>query len=67
MDNKELLEPVVFRASFNNFQKINQNQAWSLFLTGGRNDQLLGTKNFAGAFLTFLLITIAAIGIYCTL
>ncbi len=30
--------PVVFRAEFNNFQRINAQQACSLFFTGGKDD-----------------------------
>ncbi|NJL10773.1 MAG: hypothetical protein HC908_13055 [Calothrix sp. SM1_7_51] len=62
--NKDLLEPVVFQASFNNFERINQNQAWSLFLTGGRNDQLLGGNTQLGRLFTCLLIAIVLIGIF---
>jgi hypothetical protein len=40
--NKNLFAPVVFRSNFNNFEKINANQAWSLFFTGGKEDKGLG-------------------------
>jgi hypothetical protein len=61
--NKDLLEPVVFQADFNNFQKINQNQAWSLILTGGRNDKLLGKQTLLGWLLTSILVAIGLFGI----
>lgn len=65
--NKDLLEPVVFRASFNNFERINQIQAWSLFFTGGRNDLVFGQNILLGQLFTSLLIAIILIEIVCTL
>ncbi len=62
--NKDLLEPVVFQADFNNFEKINQNQAWSLFLTGGRNDKLIGKATLFGWLLTSILVAIALFRIF---
>ncbi len=60
---KDLLGPVVFRDSFVG-QKINVIQAWSLFLTGGRDDKRLGEKVVLGKLFTILLIAIVVFGIF---
>ncbi|NJM17826.1 MAG: hypothetical protein HC836_14960 [Richelia sp. RM2_1_2] len=60
---KDLLGSVVFRPDFNNFAAINVNQAWSLFLTAGKDDKLLGEQTELGKFLTNLLIGIGVTGI----
>ncbi|WP_341527645.1 hypothetical protein WKK05_35040 [Nostoc sp. UHCC 0302] len=61
--NKNLLGAVVFRPSFNNFEKINANQAWSLLFTTGQEDKLLGQEIELGRFFTNLLIAIGVAGI----
>jgi hypothetical protein len=59
----ELVGPVVFRPDFNsNSQSINSNQAWSLFFTGGKDENALGFNTELGAFFTNLLIAIAVAG-----
>lgn len=60
--NKDLLGPVVFRPSFNKFETINVNQAWSLFFTAGREDKALGQEIELGRFMTNLLIASGVTG-----
>ncbi|MDM9385056.1 hypothetical protein QUB80_30840 [Chlorogloeopsis sp. ULAP01] len=60
--NKDLLGAVVFRPDFNNFEKINTNQAWSLFFTAGQEDKVLGQETEFGKFFSNLLIAIAVTG-----
>ncbi|NWF59779.1 MAG: hypothetical protein HXY43_10925 [Fischerella sp.] len=60
--NKDLLGPVVFRPEFNNFEKINLNQAWSLFFTAGQEDKTLGQEIEFGWFFTNLLIAVGIAG-----
>lgn len=55
---KDLIGPVVFRPDFNNFAKINANQAWSLFFTAGQDDKSLGQQAELGNFFTNVLIAI---------
>lgn len=62
-NNKDLFAPVVFRSDFNNFQKINVNQAWSLFFTVGNEDKELGFEPEVGKFFTNLLMAIVISGI----
>lgn len=56
--NKYLLGAVVFRPVFNNFERINANQAWSLLFTLGQEDKALGSGPELGRFLTYLLIAV---------
>lgn len=44
--------PVAFRPEFNNFQKINLAQAWSLFFTGSRDDKAFSQNPEVGRFFT---------------
>jgi len=60
---KDLLGSVVFRPDFNNFAAINVNQAWSLFLTAGKDDKLLGEQTELGKFFTNILIGLGVTGI----
>ncbi|AKG23377.1 hypothetical protein [Calothrix sp. 336/3] len=60
--NSNLLGPVVFRPEFNNFEKINANQAWSLFFTAGQEDKVLGQSVELGRFFTNLLVAFAVTG-----
>ncbi len=60
--SKYLVSSVVFRPSFNNFEKINLNQAWSLFFTAGQEDKVLGTEVELGKFFTNILIAVAVTG-----
>lgn len=43
---------LIFTSSFNRFQPINATQAWSLFITGCKNDDLLGKNPMIGKYLT---------------
>ena len=45
----------IFSPNFNNFENINQTQAWSLFFAFGRNANLLGSNSFNGRFFTLSL------------
>lgn len=38
---QDLIGVVVFRSTFNNFEKIDINQAWSLAISGGQEDKML--------------------------
>lgn len=60
--SKDLLGTVVFRKNFNNFQRINASQAWSLFFTGGKEDKILGLKPELGEFFSSFLIGIMVTG-----
>jgi hypothetical protein len=60
--SKDLFAPVVFRSDFNKFQPINANQAWSLFLTAGKEDEELGSNPEVGRFFTNLLIALGVVG-----
>ena len=55
--------PTVFNSDFNNFAPINANQAWSLFLTAGRDDAALDANPELGRFLNNVLLAIAVTGI----
>ncbi|WP_017654002.1 hypothetical protein [Fortiea contorta] len=59
---KDLIGPVVFRSSFNNFETINVNQAWSLFFTAGQDDKGLGQQTELGKFFTNVLIAVGVTG-----
>jgi len=43
---------LIFTPSFNDFQKINSTQAWSLFVTACKNDSSFGTNPMIGKYLT---------------
>ncbi len=53
----ELQKPIVFRASFNHFEHINVSQAWSLWVTGCRDDGVFGVTSAWGWFLTLSVIS----------
>lgn len=57
--NPELFGPVAFRPEFNNFQKINATQAWSLLFTASREDKALGFSVTTGKFFTYSLMATA--------
>lgn len=59
---KDLIGTVVFRPNFNNFEKINVNQAWSLFFSAGQDDKVLGESTELGKFFTNLLIAVGVTG-----
>ncbi len=60
---KDLFGAVVFRPTFNDFETINANQAWSLFFTAGQDDKSLGQQIELGRFFTNLLIAVGTTGI----
>jgi hypothetical protein len=45
----------IFSAEFNQFQKINPTEAWSLFFSASNKNQLLGSDNKTGNYFTFAL------------
>jgi len=47
---------LIFTANFNKFQPINSTQAWSLFLTGCKNDNSLGKNPMIGKYLTVAIL-----------
>ncbi|MBD2186858.1 hypothetical protein [Pseudanabaena mucicola] len=53
---KNLFTPIAFREDFNNFAKISETQAWSMFFTASREDNALGFSRSAGRFWTGLVI-----------
>lgn len=55
--DRELQKPMVFRASFNRFEHINLSQAWSLWVTGCRDDGLFGINPATGWFFSLSLLT----------
>lgn len=61
LSSPSMVIPVVFRAGFNQFEKINATQAWLLFFTGGKEDNALGLSPKEGRFFNFSLIFIASI------
>lgn len=50
----------VFQADFNQFTTITANQAWSLFLTAGRDDKALGANPELGTLLNNTLIAVVS-------
>ncbi len=60
----QLSEPVVFQAKFNDHsEKLNATQAWSLFFTGGKSENSLGTEPVFGRAATAATVAIAAAGV----
>lgn len=59
LTSPSVLSPVVFRTSFNNFEKINATQAWSLLFTVGKEDKEFGSSPALGRFLNLSLIFMA--------
>ena len=47
---------LIFTFSFNKFQAINSTQAWSLFLTGCKKDDLLGENPMIGKYVTVAIL-----------
>jgi hypothetical protein len=58
----ELFGTVVFRPSFNSYEKLSANKAWSLFFTAGREDKKLGFNPEAGRLFNNLLIATGLVG-----
>lgn len=61
-DNKNLYTPVIFREDFTN-ATLSLNQAWSLFFTGGEEENALGRNNTTGWFFNNILIAVVVTGI----
>ncbi len=51
----KLIAPI-FNAEFNQFQKINPTEAWSLFFSASNKNQLLGSDAKTGNYFTFGLL-----------
>jgi hypothetical protein len=57
----KLSEPVVFQDKFNDHSEtLNATQSWSLFFTGGKSENLLGTEPVLGRAATAATVAIAA-------
>lgn len=55
-NSQNLFKPIAFREDFNQFARLSQTQAWSMFFTASREDNALGFKKAVGRFWTGLLI-----------
>jgi len=53
---KNLFTPIAFREDFNQFARLSETQAWSLFFTASREDNALGFSRTAGRFWTSLVV-----------
>ncbi|ELS30247.1 MULTISPECIES: hypothetical protein [Pseudanabaena] len=53
---ENLFKPIAFREDFNQFARLSETQAWSLFFTASREDSALGFSRAAGRFWTGLLV-----------
>jgi hypothetical protein len=51
-----LFTPIAFRKDFNQFARLSQTQAWSMFFTASREDNALGFSKAVGRFWTGLVI-----------
>jgi hypothetical protein len=59
-----LSEPVVFQDKFNDHsQTLNATQSWSLFFTGGKSENSLGSEPVMGRAATAATVAIAAAGV----
>ncbi len=61
--NPDLFGPVVFRPGFNQAERIDVNQAWSLFFTAGKEDKVLGTSPESGRLFNNLLVAVGVVGV----
>ena len=66
LTSPSVFSPVVFKPGFNNFEKINATQAWSLLFTGGKEDKAFGFSPTVGRFYNLSLFGIAIAGILWT-
>lgn len=55
-NGKNLFTPIAFREDFNQFARLSETQAWSLFFTASREDNALGFSRTTGRFWTGLLV-----------
>jgi hypothetical protein len=62
-DGRYLEQPTVFRPEFNNFQHLNQTQAWSMFFTASQDYTRLGSNTELGRFFTNTLLAIVFTGV----
>ncbi len=53
---KNLFTPIAFREDFNQFARLSETQAWSMFFTASREDNALGFSKSIGRFWTGLVI-----------
>lgn len=53
---KNLFTPIAFREDFNQFARLSETQAWSMFFTASREDNALGFGRTAGRFWTGLVV-----------
>ncbi len=58
---------LIFTSSFNKFQTINATQAWSIFLTGCKKDDLFGESPMVGKYLTVTILGAVIAQIFETL
>ncbi|MBE9205027.1 hypothetical protein IQ244_00440 [Nostoc sp. LEGE 06077] len=63
----ELFGSVVFTPDFNSFKTINPSQAWSLFFTGGREDNKLDSKPRISLLFTMIVLALGISGFARTL
>jgi len=56
--SKDLFTPIAFREDFNQFARLSQTQAWSLFFTASREDNALGFNRSVGRFWTGLVAAV---------
>ncbi|WP_144415970.1 hypothetical protein [Calothrix sp. 336/3] len=66
LTSNSVFTPVVFKTSFNHFEKINATQAWSLLFTGGKKDRALGLSPMVGRLLTLGLFAVTSIPLFQT-
>ena len=62
-----LFGSVISRPAFNQFQRINGTQAWSLLLTAGREDKSFGLNAKTGYRFTIILFASLILGILAML
>jgi hypothetical protein len=53
---EKLFTPIAFREDFNQFARLSETQAWSMFFTASREDNALGFRRATGRFWTGLVI-----------
>ena len=57
-----LYTPIIFREDFNENATINFSQAWSLFFSGGQEENILENKSYIAQFCNYILFAIIAFG-----
>ena len=53
---EDLFTPIVFRKDFNQFARLSETQAWSMFFTASHEDNALGSSRNVGRFWTGLVV-----------